>query len=71
LAFQEAAMTVSANRKFAPRTTFCKSKRARRFWGSMAAALRETGRRPGGAIPRTDAVRNTWFDKAWQPSAVA
>jgi hypothetical protein len=63
-------MTVSANRKYAPqRTTFSKSKRTRRFWGAMAAALRETGRRP--AFRTMDAVHPVSFARSWRPSAAA
>jgi hypothetical protein len=65
-------MTVSANRKHpSHRTMFSPSKRTRRFWGSMAAALRETRRRPGRAFWTVDAARRASFAESWGPSAAA
>jgi hypothetical protein len=37
----------------------------------MAAALRETGRRPGRAFWTVDAARRASFAESWEPSAAA
>jgi hypothetical protein len=66
-------MTVSAVRVNAPRIAqLTRSKRARRFFGPMAAALREAGRRPGGAFaggPGGCGNRAVSEYGAWRPSA--
>jgi len=69
----EAAMTVSARRKFATHgTAFPHSKRARRFWGSMAGALREASRLPDEPFAperKAQAMRAVSFDESWRPAA--
>jgi len=68
-------MSVSAIRPYAPhRTTFFRSKRARRFLGTMAAALREAGCRPGEAFAEEQeehAVRSVSYDASWRLPAAA